>query len=279
MAKPLATNVHVGGIPVVLEKNMSKLGIQLIVFGKRGGEDLPGVLADVKAAGYDGAEMGFRGVPDAEYVELLKKSGLACAGFHTGFSTFTDLEVLKRQAAQLVALGGKHFMCSGVASKGWSDATLDDYKKSAEVFEKAGAALLEQGVHLCYHNHQWEFFDLGDGVQGMDLLAQNTSAKNVQFCLDVYWLACGGADPAAFITKHAERCSYFHLKDGTYDAPAQKPLTFTELGRGTVPLKKATIAIKALAPEWVVTEQDNTQIEPAESARISAEYARETLGF
>jgi sugar phosphate isomerase/epimerase len=258
---------------------MPKLGIQLIVFGKRGGEDLPGVLADVKAAGYDGAEMGFRDVPDAEYVELLQKTGLKCSGFHTGYSTFTDLETLKRQAAQLVALGGKHFMCSGVASKGWGDATVDDYKRSAEVFEKAGAALLEQGVHLCYHNHQWEFYDLGDGVQGMNVLAENSSPANVKFCLDVYWLACAGEDPAAFIEKHADRAIYFHLKDGTYDAPAQKPLTFTELGRGTVPLIEATAAIQKLAPEWVVTEQDRSEIDPAESAKISADYARQTLGF
>jgi sugar phosphate isomerase/epimerase len=258
---------------------MAKLGIQLIVFGKRNQDDLPGVLADVKAAGYDGAEMGFKDIPDSEYVELLKKIGLECSGFHTGFATFTDLEALKRQAAQLVALGGKHFMCSGVASTGWDNATLDDYKRSAEVFERAGAALHEQGVHLCYHNHQWEFYDLGDGVQGMNVLAENSSPENVKFCLDVYWLACANENPAAFIEKHADRAIYFHLKDGTYDASAQKPLTFTELGRGTVPLESAMGAIRPLNPEWIVTEQDNTQIEPAESAKISAVFARTALGI
>jgi len=35
----------------------------------------------------------------------------------------------------------------------------------------------------------------------------------------------------------------------------------------------------AQKPEWIVVEQDNTQIEPAESARISADYARTVLGI
>ena len=256
-----------------------KLGIQLIVFGKRPGEDLPGVLADVKAAGYDGAEIGLRPESASEVLALFKKTGLEVAGYHSGYATFADPEALKKHAEQLQAVGGKFLMCSGVASKGWRDATQDDYRRSCEVFEAAGTALADFGISLCYHNHEWEFYDLGDGVTGMDLLTENTTVKNVKFCMDVYWLACGGADPKAFIEAHAERGVYFHLKDGTYDSVAQKPLTFTELGRGTVPLASAMEAIRPLAPEWVVTEQDNTLIEPAESARISAEFARTALGI
>lgn len=260
---------------------MTRLGIQLIVFGKRSGEDLPGVLADVKAAGYDGAEIGYR--PDltaGEYAALLKAQGLACCGYHSGYQTFTDLDELNRQAAQLAGIGGKHFMCSGIGSSGgWGKATIDDYRRSAETFEKAGKALAEHGIAFCYHNHNWEFFDLGGGVRGMDILAQHSDPQWVKFCLDVYWVACGGDDPARFIQTHAERAVYFHFKDGTFDPKEQKPLTFTELGRGQVPLAAAAAAAKALAPEWIVTEQDRTEIEPAESARISAEYARKTLGI
>ena len=256
-----------------------KLGIQLIVSGKRPGEDLPGVLADVKAAGYDGAEIGLRSEPASEVLALFQKTGLEVSGYHTGFATFADLEELKKHAEQLRAVGGKYLMCSGVASKGWRDATIEDYKRSCEVFEAAGETLQSFGISLCYHNHEWEFYDLGDGVTGMDLLTENTTAKNVKFCMDVYWLACGGADPKAFIDAHSDRGAYFHLKDGTYDSVEQKPLTFVELGRGTVPLASAMEAIRPLAPEWIVTEQDNTLIEPAESARISAEYARNALGI
>ena len=62
---------------------MTQLGIQLIIFGKRGGEDLPGVLADVKAAGYDGAEVGnpTTSIAAYDYKQLFDDAGLACAGY------------------------------------------------------------------------------------------------------------------------------------------------------------------------------------------------------
>ena len=73
---------------------MARLGIQLIVFGKRGGEDLPGVLKDVKAAGYDGAEIGNPAAQEnksaADVKALFDDAGLSCAGYHTGFNAFSD---------------------------------------------------------------------------------------------------------------------------------------------------------------------------------------------
>lgn len=255
---------------------MSRLGIQIIVFGKRAGEDLPGVLRDVKAAGYDGAEIGnpTDATPAAELRAQFDDAGLACCGYHTGYATFKDHDLLKRTAAHMNAVGARHLMCSGVEKNDDPDA----YKRSADVFNAAGALLASAGVTLAYHNHHWEFFPLAGGGRGMDLLLAHTDAAVVKCCWDVFWLACAGEDPAAFVTRHADRATYFHFKDGTFDAAAQKPLTFTELGRGDVDLAAAYAAVKALSPSWIATEQDNTQIEPAESARISAVYARQTLG-
>lgn len=255
-----------------------RLGIQTIIFGKRSGEDFPGVLKDIKAAGYDGVEFGYRANQSADEIKaMLDGEGLRCAGYHAGYQAFTDLETLQRHAEQLLAVGGRYMMCSGVEG-GWGKAGVEEYRRSCKVFNAAGAALAEMGATLCYHNHQWEFYNLGDGLKGMDLLTTETDPALVKLCLDVYWLACAGENPPAFIKKHAERAVYFHLKDGTYDSAEQKPLTFTELGNGTVDLKAAIAAIRELTPEWVVTEQDRTEGEPAESARISAEYARDVLG-
>ena len=253
---------------------MAKLGIQTIVFGKRGGDDLPAVLKDIKNAGYDGAEIGMRSATPQEVAQLFAEAGLECAGYHTGFGTFENLAELEKQADHLRAVGGKYLMCSGVKAQ-----TIEGYIESAKIFNAAGAFLRERGVTLCYHNHNWEFFPLKDGQRGMDLLLDHSDPALVKLCIDVYWVACGGTDPAAFIIRHADRAAYFHFKDGTFDGVAQKPLTFTELGRGNVPLKSAIVAALAQHPEWIVTEQDNTQIEPAESARISAEYAHSQLGI
>lgn len=253
---------------------MAKLGIQTIVFGKHGGEDLPGVLRDIKNAGYDGAEIGMRSNTPADVYKMFTDAGLECAGYHTGFSTFENLAELEKQAEHMRGVGGKYLMCSGVKSQ-----DIAGYIQSAKTFNAAGEFLRERNITLCYHNHNWEFFPLEDGQRGMDLLLQHSDPNLVKLCIDVYWVACGGTDPAAFIIRHSDRAAYFHFKDGTFDPDTQKPLTFTELGRGDVQLKSAIVAALAQKPEWIVTEQDNTQIEPAESARISAEYARTTLGI
>lgn len=253
---------------------MARLGIQTIIFGKRNSEDMAGVLRDVKAAGYDGAEIGnpTDSQPAEQVRRLFDTAGLACCGYHTGYQTFTDPEALRRIATHLTTVGGRYLMCSGTASR-----DRDGYLVSAETFNQAGAILKENGVTFCYHNHNWEFFDLGGGERGIHLLAQNTDPNLVKLCIDVYWVACGGEDPSAFVRRYADRAAYFHYKDGTF--ADQQPRSFTELGRGQVDLKAATTTVLAQDPEWIVTEQDRTEGDPAESARISAEYARRELGI
>ncbi len=253
---------------------MARLGIQTIVFGKRTGEDMAGVLRDVKAAGYDGAEIGnpTDARPAEEVRALFDTAGLACCGYHTGFQTFTDLNALERIAEHLKQAGSHYLMCSGTAGR-----DKDAFFSSADTFNVAGAFLRDRGVTFCYHNHNWEFFDLGGGERGMDILTQHTDPALVKLCLDIYWVACGGENPAEYVARYADRAVYFHYKDGTF--ADQQPLTFTELGRGQVDLKAATAAVLKQNPEWIVAEQDRTDKEPSESARISAEYARRELGI
>lgn len=258
---------------------MTRLGIQTIVFGKRTGEDFEGVLHDIKAAGYDGVEFGFRASQTATQVKAtLDKFGLACSGYHAGYNLFSDTDTLRQQATQLSEIGGKYFMCSGI--EGWQNADREAYARSCEVFNKAGTLLKNEfGLTFCYHNHNWEFKRLPTGEKGMDLILAQTDPAAVKLCLDVYWVACGGEDPAAYIRQHRERAVYFHFKDGTFDPVAQERKTFSELGRGDVDLKSAMAAVREVSPEWIVTEQDNTEIAPAESARISADYARRELSI
>jgi sugar phosphate isomerase/epimerase len=256
---------------------MTKLGIQAIIFGKRNQDDFPGVLRDIKAAGYDGIEFGMRQATPEEVKGLLSDADLLCCGYHAGYQNFLDLEDIKKQAEHLTAVGGHYLMCSG--NEGWKEADRDAYLRSCETYTKAATLLKEHGVTFCYHNHNWEFFPLKDGGNGMDVILGNTDPALVKLCVDIYWVACGGGDAASFIRANAERAVYFHYKDGTFDAAAQQPLTFTELGRGQVDLKAATVAVRERSPEWAVTEQDRTDGDPAESAAISAAYARKELGF
>ena len=256
---------------------MTRLGIQLIIFGKRGGDDLPGVLADVKAAGYDGAEVGNPSTSTAahDYKQLFDDAGLACAGYHTGVGALMDLDHVRETAAHMSIVGAKHLMAGGK----WPDAA--GYEAAAQTLNAAGEILEAEGISLCYHNHNWELFPLPEGSSGMEILLRNTDPAYVRFCFDLYWVACGGEDLVSFLQTYGHRSNYFHYKDGTFDLETKQPLTFTELGNGQVKLVEATKVVKTFSPDWITTEQDRVAEggDPATSAKISADYARSVLGI
>ncbi len=254
-----------------------KVSMQLIVFGPRNETDFAGVLRDVKTAGFPAFEGGnlFGAFGEAETRRLLHETGLGVSGAHFGYGAFENEQELAGHIAYAQGIGLTRFMCSGVA-----DNSVSGYKKSAAVFQAAGQRLADAGMTFNYHNHDWEFADLG-GVTGMEILAQETDPALVKFNMDVFWLHYAGQNPAEFIAKHADRAGYFHFKDGreTKSPLGKRSPRFTELGRGDVDLQSAYDAAAQAGAEWIVYEQDNTALTPLESAAISRNFLRDTLGL
>lgn len=252
--------------------------VQLIVFGERNRTDFAGVLHAVAAAGYEAFEGGnlFHSLGGPETHRLLEDTGLKLSGAHFGYGDFADEEKLGNHIIFAQAVGLRHLMCSGVADS----KTTDGYRQSAKAFNEIGKRLADAGLTFNYHNHAWEFDDLG-GICGMDILAQETDPQFVKFNLDVFWLHYAGQDPAAFIRRHAERAGYFHFKDGRriIDASGKPKPQFLELGRGEVDLVSAMQAARETGAEWIVVEQDTTQLTPEDSIAMSRNYLREAFGI
>jgi sugar phosphate isomerase/epimerase len=256
---------------------MSRAGIQVIIYGQRNREDIEGVLREVADIGFAGAETGnlFRQQGEETGIRrVFADTGLALCGCHAGFAEFQDGEKLQENIAFLQALGGSYLMCSGVGDR---SRGLTAYREASRLFNEVGRQCRDAGIDFCYHNHAWEFEDREGDTCGMDVLSAETDPGLVKFCLDVYWIYHGGADPVRFINDHKERAVYFHFKDGIRgeDGKAQ----FRELGRGVVDLKAAYEAAAALNPDWIVYEQDRTDGNPTESVRESREYMRRALGL
>jgi sugar phosphate isomerase/epimerase len=245
-----------------------RVGLQLIIYGRRPQTDLAGVLAEVAAAKYDGFEGGLLG--SREQVErtraALAPTGMAFIGGHCGLGDLKDLEGLRRRLPHVKALGGRYVISSGDSSF----SSLNDYLETAKLLSQAGRVCQEEGLTLCYHNHHWEFRKL-DGTTAMHAMVGATDPEVVKLCPDVYWVHVGGEQPAEFIARYQDRCPYFHFKDGMGGDQARD---FRELGRGKVDLRAALKAALACKPEWIVVEQDTTQLDPAESNRISREYLK-----
>jgi sugar phosphate isomerase/epimerase len=253
-----------------------RLGIQLIIFRDRPQTDLAGVLRDVARAGYDGVEAGnlFRGADAAKIQALFADNGLALTGAHAGYGEFTDLAKVEEDIQFLKAMNARYLMCSGVADS----KSMAGYEQSAEVFNRVGRRCLEAGIQFCYHNHNWEFTPF-DGQIALHRLAELTDPQAVKFCVDVFWVAVGGEDPAAFIQRYADRIPYFHIKDGQWEAGRPgKATRFTELGAGNVDLPSAVRAALKVQPEWLVYEQDTANDRnPVDSATESLNYLRKVV--
>lgn len=251
--------------------------IQLIVFGERNRTDIEGVLKDVATAGFPAIEAGnlFASYGEAKIRQLLAENQLTVSGAHFGYGEYADTAKLDQHIAYAKALGLKNLMCSGVANS----ETAEGYKESAKVFNAIGKRLAEDGLTFNYHNHAWEFNDLG-GVNGMEILSAETDPSLVKFNIDVFWVYYGGLDPVSFIQQHADRAGYFHFKDGRkVSGEDGKPRPeFLELGRGEVDLKAAVAAAKQVGATWIVAEQDHTNLPHLEAATISRRYMKEALG-
>jgi sugar phosphate isomerase/epimerase len=247
-----------------------RVGIQLIIFGRRNSEDLPGVLRAAAEAGYAGVEAGnlARQRPVEEVRRLLQEHGLALCGVHAGFPEFQDRAKLDENIRFARELGANYLMCSGVGDR---TAGLVAYDAAAGVFNQAGRVCQAAGVTFCYHNHNWEF-EAFEGVKGIHRLAERTDPDHVKLCIDVYWVQVGGEDPVSFIQRYRDRAAYFHFKDG-------RPGEFLELGQGEVDFPPIIDVVDSLGVEWAVYEQDRTQRTPEESIRMSRQFLRDRFGW
>jgi len=245
-----------------------KVGLQLIVYGRRPGEDLEGVLKEVAGAGYVGIEAGNLYAMAGEDVveDILAETGLEVAGMHSGYNETTNTAKVEANLEYLQTVGAGYLINSGVAP----GEGLEAYEAAAETFNRVGQSCLDAGIVFAYHNHNWEFKEF-DGVKGMHRLCELTDPELVKLCVDVYWVHIGGEDPAEFIARYSDRAEYFHVKDGS-------PGKFIELGEGEVDLKSALAAARKQNPEWIVCEQDRSDLEPKESITRSMAYLK-TIGL
>lgn len=246
------------------------VGVQMRPWGaERLENDLPGCLAEAKAAGFDGFELGLRYV-ELDHPETLaglaRRAGLQVVGIHVAAHLYDAQAAADVQAKRdaildyLVAVGAPFLPLTGLSKPG---KTEQEMAFEAQVIDGLGAACRARGIVLAYHNHNWEF---ADGRRGIDYLLARTNPAHVSLCLDVAWVLRAGDAPAQAVRDYAARLAYLHIKDTSADQ-------WIELGDGQVDLP-AVLAAMPQGLAWLVNEQDETTLAPAEMARRNRAYLR-----
>lgn len=129
--------------------------------------------------------------------------------------------------------------------------TLDEIKKSIEVFQKTGEAAKKAGIGFAYHNHSTEFDSVEGAGTPYELILSQTDKELVKMELDLAWATKAGKDPVALFKEQPGRFPLWHIKDIKADLKS-----ITEVGNGVVDFKKAFAAAKTAGLKHIFVEQD-----------------------
>lgn len=227
-------------LPELLRANPLKLdpkmiGFQTWVVRDDIKNDFAGMMKKMAGYGFNSFELcsppsyadaGFGGLQKYSATELKKMindAGFTCPSCHYGFSELKDNGPERIEWAQ--GMGHKQMVVSSFGLP--KDATLDDWKKSADDMNKIGELTKKSGIQLGYHNHDMEFAKL-DGQLIYDVLLQHYDADLVklQFQVQVIMLGYKAAD---YFRKYPGRFISAHLYDWT-----GKDQELAALGKGVV---------------------------------------------
>ena len=128
-------------------------------------------------------------------------------------------------------------------------------------------------MHLCYHNHAFEFEPVATGGNLLDVLMQTADPKLVSLELDIMWSRVAGVDPVPAIKKYGKRVALMHLKN-VADLPPQynekvAKESFREVGNGVIDIASVLKAAQAAGVQHYFVEQDQTPGDPVDSLRQS----------
>jgi sugar phosphate isomerase/epimerase len=247
-------------------QKLSRIGLQLYTLRNEMAKDLPGTLAQVAAVGYKEVEFaGYFNRPAQEIRALLDKHGLSAPAAHVPLAAVE--KGLDKAIEEAKVVGHRYLVCPYLDAR--DRKTIDDYRRHAATFNRAGEACKKAGIQFAYHNHDFEFVQL-DGQMPFDVLLAATDPKLVQIELDLYWIVKAGQDPLAYFAKHPGRFPLVHVKDMA--ATPQKG--FSEVGRGTIDFKKIFVRSKQAGIKHYFVEQDQSAA-PVESIKTSFAYLKQ----
>lgn len=270
------------------EKASHKVGIQLYTLRDQLQKDVKGTIAKVGQIGYDQVETfygyagpnaapGFWGLDAKAFKSLLKANGLSSPSGHYNVNAFLTKggndEVLKQHIEVAAAVGQKYFVIPSMPHDKTKADSLDNYKEIAAKFNHAAELCKKQGLTLGYHNHNFEFTDLGKGVTPFDVLLKETDPKMVSFELDLFWAVNAGLNPLEMFRLHPGRFKMWHVKDMD---KADKSV-FTEVGTGSINFKSIFREAKLSGMEYLFVEQDVIKIDPYQSITKSINYIKKDL--
>ena len=261
------------------------VAIQLFSVKEQINADPKNVLREIREMGYDGIEL-CAGTPDMDADELCalcKELGLTIISAHVGageiaHETETTLELYKKLGASYVTIPAL-----------WGDYAMDGEKHGEMIalLKEKSPLYKENGIQICYHNHEWEF-KRENGEFLLDRFLNSFENGEVLPQIDTCWAAVGCGDALGYVKKYSGKCPTLHIKDfycnGSYiPAPDHtgegKPEGFElrPIGYGRQDMPAIIDLAKEIGTKWLIVEQDAPSLgkDPLECARLSRQWLKD----
>jgi len=249
------------------------IGLQLYTLRDLLEKDAPGTIRQLATIGYKDVEIySLYGKTASEFGGILKDNGVTPSSGHYLLPAVKSEWDARIEDAK--TLGLRYMVIAILPPE--ERKSLDDYKKLADLFNKAGEATQKSGIQFCYHNHNFEFQKFGD-VMPYDYLLKTLDPKLVAFEMDCFWVTHAGHDPVAYFKKHPGRFPLLHIKDmKDKPAPTQeldaKMGLFAPVGSGSIDWKRIFEAAKVGGMQHYYVEQDYCETPPLEAIKMSHQY-------
>ena len=240
--------------------------------------DLPKVLGQMKAAGWEGWELrqslDFLG--SAQRVKkICDDIGMPVAVVTArGISLDKDptmLETNRRRIDFAAALKADCYMFMGAKKPQRGYATNEEIAALAEVGDELADYASQYGLDVCYHIHTNTTIDSKE-----EWTKLMNWMKKCKLCIDVSHSALWGFDPRESVKQYQDKLVYVHLQD--FDTEVAKD--WVELGEGNLLDFPGTLkALKEIGYErWIVVCPGNTNRTDEEKMRVNREYLQR-LGY
>ncbi|PIB28057.1 hypothetical protein BFP77_10415 [Maribacter sp. 4U21] len=242
----------------------SVYGVQLYSFRDDMARDAKGTLRKIADLGIKEIESArsskghYYGLSPQDMKTTCDELGMKLKSGHVHLDKDFDSTIEEAVAAEQ-----EYLICSSMPSSGQN---VDNYKRVAEAFNKAGESCKKLGVKFGYHNHEYEF-ESENGQVLYDVLMDNTEPDLVHMELDLGWVIIAEKDPVHYFEKYPGRFPLWHLKDMNM---TQKEST--EFGKGGLDIPLMMQYQKLSGVKHIFIEQEEYANNPHDSMRHNLAY-------
>lgn len=247
-------------------KKVKNVGLQLYTFRNELAKDAAGTLKQIAGLGIKQIESAssdkghYYGLTAKEMKQACNDLGMTLRSGHVHID-----DKWQQTMEEAVESGQEYLIVASMTTRG---QTVDNYKKVADAFNKAGEQCKKLNLKFGYHNHEYEF-ESENGQVLYDVLLKNTDPDLVHMELDLGWALVAGKNPLDYFKNYEGRFPLWHLKDMDMTRKSS-----TEFGKGGLPVVEILKHSKQSGMKYLFVEQEEYASTPLESMRYNMEYLK-----